>query len=399
MRTGPTHLYDPASARTPDCLRQAMNASTHATLSPDLADLTQDLLDDLKTVFGTRAGRVMLLPGSSFGAWEAAIANTLNPGDKVLMTRHGQFTTRWAELARRLGLDVETVDCAWGAGAPTAELARRLGADRHGAIKAVFVAHDETSTGVTSDVAGVRRALDAAFHDALLCVDGLCAVGAHDFRMDAWAVDVAVAGSRGGLMLPAGLGIVAASEKALEAARGSTMRRACFDFQTMLAAHAVGDFPYAPPAPLLHGLRAALDRILGEGLHAVTARRGRLAEGVRRGVAAWGLETVAEHPSLRSDAVTAVRTPHGVDARAVIGLGRERVGAAFGAGLGPLDGKAFRIGHLGDLDEGACLTALALAELALQGAGAQLRLGAGVAAAQEFYAASAPAAALRIAAE
>jgi alanine-glyoxylate transaminase/serine-glyoxylate transaminase/serine-pyruvate transaminase len=289
-------------------------------------------------------------------------------------------------MATRLGLDVEVIDVAWGAGCPVNEFARRLAADRKGAIKAVFVTHNETATGVTSDVAGVRRALDEAFHEAMLFVDGVSSIGSLEFRMDDWGVDLAVTGSQKGLMCPAGLGILAVSPKALKASETATMRRAYFEFRDFAMTSETGYFPYTPPTQLLHGLRAALDRLHAEGLDAVIARHARLAEGIRRAVAAWGLTPCAEHPSLASNTVTAIRVPDGVDARDVIRIGYERYNTSFGSGLARLAGKVFRIGHLGDLNEGMCLTALAVAEMALVEAGADIRLGSGVAAAQGWYA-------------
>jgi alanine-glyoxylate transaminase/serine-glyoxylate transaminase/serine-pyruvate transaminase len=267
-----------------------------------------------------------------------------------------------------------------------AEFARRLAADGRGTIKAVFVTHNETATGVTSDVAAVRRAMEAAGHQALLFVDGVSSIGSLDFRMDDWGVDLAVTGSQKGLMCPAGLGILAVSEKAVEAAAAARMRRAYFDFADFLPTAQTGYFPYTPPTPLLHGLRAALDRIKAEGLDHVIARHTRIAEGVRRGVAAWGLSLCADHPSLVSNTVTAIRTPEGVDARDVIRIGYERYNTSFGSGLSRLAGKAFRIGHLGDFNEGMALTALAVAEMALAEAGADVTFGSGVAAAQDWYA-------------
>jgi alanine-glyoxylate transaminase/serine-glyoxylate transaminase/serine-pyruvate transaminase len=359
--------------------------------APDFGELTLSLFTDLREVFRTRSAEIFLFPGSGTGAWEAAITNTLNPGDKVLMSRFGQFSALWVEMAERLGLDVEVIDVAWGAGVPVKEYARRLGADRHGEIKAVFVTHNETATGVTSDVAGVRRALDESFHDALLFVDGVSSIASIDFRMDEWGVDLAVTGSQKGLMLPAGLGILAVSEKAMAAAKRATMRRAYFEFADMAKMNADGYFPYTPPTQLFHGLKVSLDRILRqEGLDAVIARHNRLAEGVRRGIAAWGLELVAEHRAFYSDTVSAIRVPEGVDAREVLRVAYEDYNASFGTGLARLAGRAFRIGHLGDLNEGMCLTALSLAELALMRAGARVPLGAGVAAAQEWYLQSVP---------
>ena len=212
----------------PESVRQAMNVPMQDMRAPDFGDLTLGLFADLKTVLKTETGTVMMFPGSGTAAWEAAITNTLNPGDKVLMSRFGQFSTLWVEMAERLGLDVECIDVAWGAGVPVAEYARRLAADVKGEIKAVFVTQNETATGVTSDIAGVRAALDAAYHDAMLFVDGVSSIASIDFRMDEWGVDLAVTGSQKGLMLPAGLGILGVSEKALEAAKTATMRRAYF---------------------------------------------------------------------------------------------------------------------------------------------------------------------------
>ncbi|MEO0362757.1 MAG: aminotransferase class V-fold PLP-dependent enzyme, partial [Pseudomonadota bacterium] len=345
-----------------------------------------DLFAGVKELLRTTKGEVMFFPGSGSGAWEAAITNTLSPGDKVLMARHGQFSALWVEMAERLGLDVEVIDVAWGAGAPVNEFARRLGRDRHGEIKAVFVTHNETATGVTSDVAGVRRALDESFHDALLFVDGVSSIASIDFRMDEWDVDLIVTGSQKGLMLPAGLGILGVSEKAMEASKTATMRRAYFEFADMRKMNADGYFPYTPPTQLFHGLRRSLDSIAAEGLDQVIARHHRLAEGVRRGIAAWGLPLVAEHHTLYSDTVSAIRVPSDVDARDVLRIAYEDFNTSFGSGLGPLAGKVFRIGHLGDLNDGMCLTALGVAEMALYRAGAQVRLGSGVGAAQSWFA-------------
>jgi alanine-glyoxylate transaminase/serine-glyoxylate transaminase/serine-pyruvate transaminase len=385
MKTGQPHLFIPGPTNVPDDVRRAMNVAQQDMRAPDFGDLTIGLFDDLKQVFRTRTGEVFLFPGSGSGAWEAAITNTLNPGDRVLMARYGQFSTLWVQMAERLGLEVDVIDVPWGAGVPVAEFERRLGADTDDRIKAVFVTHNETATGVVSDIAAVRQVLDSCFHDALLFVDGVSSIGSMDFRMDDWGVDLAVTGSQKGLMCPAGLGILAVSEKAREAAKTSTMRRAFFEFEDMRAMNAGGYFPYTPPTPLLHGLRAALDRIFAEGLDEVIARHARLAEGIRRGVHAWGLDLVAEHAALYSDTVSAIRTPDGVDAQEVIRIAYDEMNTSFGSGLGRLSGKAFRIGHLGDLNEGMCLTALSIAEMALVRAGAEIPLGAGVAAAQRHF--------------
>ena len=390
MRTGQTQLFIPGPTNIPEPVRQAMNVPMQDMRAPDFGELTLSLFDDLKRVLRTETGEVMIFPGSGTGAWEAAITNTLNPGDRVLMARHGQFSMLWAEMAERLGLEVEVIDVAWGAGCPVNEISRRLGADRAGTIKAVFVTHNETATGVTSDVAGVRRALDDSFHDALLFVDGVSSIASIDFRMDDWGVDLAVTGSQKGLMCPAGLGILGVSPKAMAASETATMRRAYFEFSDMVRLNAGGHFPYTPPTQLFHGLKRSLDRILRqEGLDSVIARHHRLAEAVRRGVAAMGLDLVAEHPSLASDTVSAIRVPEGVDAGAVMRVAYEELNTSFGSGLGPLNGKVFRIGHLGDLNEAMVLTALSVAELALVRAGADIRFGAGVGAAQAQFASDA----------
>jgi alanine-glyoxylate transaminase/serine-glyoxylate transaminase/serine-pyruvate transaminase len=328
----------------------------------------------------------MIFPGSGTGAWEAAITNTLNPGDRVLMSRFGQFSTLWVQMAERLGLTVEVIDVPWGAGVPVDEYARRLRQDAAHTIKGVFVTHNETATGVTSDVAAVRKALDDAGHPAMLYVDGVSSIGSIEFRMDDWGVDLAVTGSQKGLMLPAGLALLGVSQKALAASKGATSRRAYFEFTDQLAMNETGYFPYTPPTPLLHGLHRSLDRIFAEGLENVFDRHHRLAEGVRRAVNAWGLDLVAEERALYSDTVSAIRVPESVDARDVIRIAYERYNTSLGSGLARLAGKVFRIGHLGDLNEGMCLTAVAVAELALKDAGARIEYGSGVAAAQAWYA-------------
>jgi len=400
MRTGTNHLFIPGPTNVPEAVRQAMNVPMQDMRAPDFGDLTLGLFADLKRLFRTESGRVMMFPGSGTAAWEAAMTNTLSPGDKVLMSRFGQFSHLWVEMAERLGLDVICVDVPWGGGVPVSDYARILGEDTKGDIKAVFATHNETATGVTSDVAAVRLVMDECGHNALLFVDGVSSIGSVDFRMDDWRVDLAVTGSQKGLMLPAGLGILAVSEKAIEASKAATSRRAYFEFRDMLTLNETGYFPYTPPTQLFHGLRKSLDRIFAEGLDTVIARHHRLAEGVRRGVHAWGFSLCAEHESLQSNTVSAIKVPEGVDAREVIKIGYARYNASFGSGLARLSGKVFRIGHLGDLNEGMCLTALSIAEMALVEAGAKIDFGSGVGAAQGWYAETAVApATLRHAAE
>lgn len=383
MKIGTTHLFVPGPTTVPEVVRRAMNVAMEDHRAPDFPDFVLDLLADLKRVFRLREGRVLLFPGSGTGAWEAAISNCLDRGDRVLMARHGHFSHLWVDMARRLGLDVVCHDVEWGEGVPVEAFERSLRADP--TIKAVFVTHNETATGVTSDVATVRRAMDAAGSDALLLVDGVSSVGSLDFRQDDWGVDVAVAGSQKGFMLPAGLAMLGVSEKALAAAECSSTERCYFAFRDMIAANDVGYFPYTPPLPLLHGLRASLDRLLDEGMDDVAARHHRLGEGVRQGVKAWGLDLCALSPRWYSDTVTAVRVPAGVDGAAVCRTAYHRYRTSFGGGLGKVAGRVFRIGHLGDVNEVSCLTALAAAEMALLDVGVDLEAGAGDAAAQAYY--------------
>jgi alanine-glyoxylate transaminase/serine-glyoxylate transaminase/serine-pyruvate transaminase len=362
-----------------------MNVPMQDMRAHDYGELTKPLFDGVKRVFKQERGRMFFFPGSATGAWEAAITNTLNPGDKVLMGRFGQFSMLWVEMATRLGLDVEVVDAPWGEALPVQEMARRLEADRDGRIKAVFVTHNETATGVTSPVPALRDVLDALDHSALLFVDGVSSIASIDFRMDEWGVDLAVCGSQKGFMMPAGLAMLGVSDKAMAASQQAKMRRAYFDFADMVKFNDDGFFPYTPPTQLFHGLEAALDLIFEEGLEQVFARHRRLAEGVRRGVRAWGLEIVGRDQRFQSDTITAIRVPGDVDAREVIRIAYDKYRTSFGSGLGPLAGKAFRIGHLGDLNEVMCLSALASAEMALKEAGCPIQLGAGVGAAQGWF--------------
>ncbi len=398
MKTGITHLCIPGPTNIPEKVRQAMNVPMQDMRAPDFPELTLPLFRDVKKVFRTETGTVLLFGSSGTGAWEAAISNTLNVGDKVLMSDFGQFSHLWVDMAQRLGLDVDAIDVEWGEGVPLEAYRAKLEADRSHSIKAVFATHNETATGVTSDIAGLRAVLDDCNHPALLFVDGVSSIGSIDFRMEEWGVDLAVAGSQKGFMLPAGLGMLGVSAKAIEASKGATMNTCYFDFGDMLAMNANGYFQYTPPTQLLQGLRASLDLLLDEGLDNVITRHHRLAEGVRRGVRGWGLDLCAKHEKWYSDTVSAIVVPEGTDARDVIRIGYERYRTSFGSGLSKVAGKVFRIGHLGDLNEVMCLSALASAEMAMADAGIDVELGSGVAAAQAWYReANAPA--LSIAAE
>jgi alanine-glyoxylate transaminase/serine-glyoxylate transaminase/serine-pyruvate transaminase len=376
-------LYVPGPTNVPDAVRRAMNVPQEDHRAPDFPELTLPLFADLKKVFATKAGRIFMYPSSGTGAWEAAITNTLNRGDRVLMSRFGQFSHLWAEMAQRLGLDVICIDREWGEGVPLDDYARHLSEDK--TIKGVFVCHNETATGVTSSVAEVRRVMDEVGSDALLYVDAVSSMASIPFEQDAWGVDLAVTGSQKGFMMPAGMSMLGVSAKALEAHQSSTMERCYFSFEDMLKSNDAGYFPYTPSIPMLYGLRASLDLLFAEGLPQVFARHHRLAEGVRRAVEALGLSLCALHPRWYSDTVTAIRTPEGVDATEVCRIGYYRYRTAFGAGLSKVAGKVFRIGHLGHLNEVMCLAALASAEMSLADAGAKVELGAGVAAAQDYY--------------
>jgi alanine-glyoxylate transaminase/serine-glyoxylate transaminase/serine-pyruvate transaminase len=383
MPNGPVHLFIPGPTNVPDAVRRAMNVPMRDHRAPDFPELTLPLFADLKKVFANETGRVFMYPSSGTGAWEAAISNTLNRGDRVLMARFGQFSQLWANMARRLGLDVICVDREWGEGVPLADYERHLTDDK--TIKGVFACHNETATGVTSDIAGVRRVMDEAGSHALLYVDAVSSLASIPFEQEAWGVDLAVTGSQKGLMLPAGMSMLGVSVKALEMHMSSTMERCYFSFEDMLKSNDLGYFPYTPSLPMLHGLRCSLDLLFDEGLPQVFERHHRLAEGVRRGVNAWGLSLCALGPQWYSDTVTAIRTPEGVDSAEVCRIGYYRYRTAFGAGLSKVAGKVFRIGHLGDLNEVMCLTALASAEMSLADAGAKIEPGVGVAAAQEYY--------------
>ena len=388
--TGSKSLFVPGPTNVPEPIRRAMDVPMEDHRAPDLPEFTLPLFADLKKVFKTETGQVFLFPASGTGGWEAAITNTLHRGDKVLASRFGQFSHLWIDMCERLGLDVQVVECEWGTGVPVDEYNKILAQDINHEIKAVFATQNETATGVQSNIGALRLAMNSVNHPALLFVDGVSSIGSVDFRMDEWGVDLAVSGSQKGFMLPAGLAIIAVSKKAIEASKTECMHRCYFDFKDMIATNASGYFPYTPPMTLLRGLRASLDRMLDEGLENIFARHKFLAEGVRRAVAAWGLELCAKAPEWYSDTVTAVMVPDGKDADAVIKHAYSRYGLSLGAGLSVVAGKVFRIGHLGDLNELMLMSAISGAEMAMRDVGIDIVPGSGVAAAQEFYRQNAP---------
>lgn len=387
---GRNFLFIPGPTNIPERVRRAMDVPLEDHRRVDYPQSVLPLFEDLKQVFGTTTGKVFIFPSSGTGGWEAAITNTLSPGDKVLHARFGQFSHLWAEMCRRLGLDIQVIECEWGTGIPLEQYHAVLAADPRHQIKAVLVTHNETATGVTSDVSAVRKILDELNHPALLYVDGVSSIGCIEFKMDEWGVDLAVAGSQKGFMLPTGLGIVGASQKALEARKTALMRRAYFDFDDMLKSNESGWFPYTPAMTLIHGLREAVNMLFEEGLPNVYARHRRFGEAVRRGVAAWGLSLCAKDPKWYSDTVTTICVPEGIDSTQVVTHAYRRYNLSLGAGLAQVAGKVFRIGHLGDLNEIMILSALAGTEMALRDCGVPVAAGSGVAAAQEYLRTSFP---------
>jgi alanine-glyoxylate transaminase / serine-glyoxylate transaminase / serine-pyruvate transaminase len=382
---GRNFLFVPGPTNVPDRVLRAMHRAMEDHRSSDFPGLATSVLEDLRKIFKTTSGQAFLFPSSGTGAWEASLTNTLSPGDRVLAARFGMFSHLWIDMAQRLGLDVEVLDAEWGEGAPLERYREALAADTGQRIKAVLFTHNETATGVTSDVAGVRKVLNELQHPALLMVDGVSSIASIDFRMDEWGVDLAVTGSQKGLMMPAGLGIVCASQKALSKYEQAKLPRCYFDFGDMRKANATGYFPYTPSIPMLHGLRESIAMLLEEGLENVFARHHRLAEGTRQAVKAWGLEVCARAPKWNSDTVTAIMVPAGVNAAEIIDIAYRRYDLALGAGLARMAGRLFRIGHLGDLNELMLLGGIAGAEMAMRDVGMKVTPGSGVAAAQEYW--------------
>jgi alanine-glyoxylate transaminase/serine-glyoxylate transaminase/serine-pyruvate transaminase len=352
----------------PDRVLRALAAPTIDHRGPELAALVRELLAGLKPVFGT-AGQVMAFPSSGTGAWEAALSNTLSPGDRVLAFETGHFATLWAAMAGALGLEVNLVPGTWRRGVDPAVVHECLAADRAHATRAVMAVHNETSTGVTSDVAAVRAAMDAAGHPALLLVDTVSSLGSMDYRHDEWGVDVTVSCSQKGLMLPPGIGFNAVSERALAAGTDAGLPRSYWDWRPMLAANADGYFPYTPPTNLLYGLREALALLAEEGLAEVFIRHRRHAEATRRAVRAWDLEILCEDPAEYSSSLTAVLVGEAHDADQIRRIALDRFDLSLGAGLGRLTGRVFRIGHLGALNDLMLAGALCGVEMSLAAAG------------------------------
>lgn len=378
-------IFIPGPTNIPEHLRRAVDFPSIDHRSSAFADMLRPLTAGVRRILKSQMAEVVLFPATGTGAWEATISNTLSPGDKVLAARYGMFSERWIDLCRRHGLDVDVVETPWGQGAPAQEFERILAQDVNHRIRAVLVCHNETATGVTSDVAAVRRAIDASNHPAMLFVDGVSSIASIDFRMDEWGVDAAITGSQKGFMLPVGLAIVALSPKAVEATATARCPRCFFDIRDMLKSNSNGGFPYTPPVNLIRGLSASIETLENEGIENVFARHTRIAAGVRKAVEAWGLSLCAKSPSLYSDTVSAVVVPPGFDGTKVVTHAAQKYGVAFGVGLGDVAGKVFRIGHLGSLTDVMALSGLAAVEMVMVDLGFPVHLGSGVAAAQDFF--------------
>ena len=381
---GRNHLFIPGPTNTPHEVLSAMHVAMEDHRSPIFPNLFKPILADLKKVFRTEAGQCFVFPATGTAGWEIALTNCLNPGDKVLIYRFGQFAHLWMEAARKLGFEVESHEVEWGKGIPLDALEARLKDDKNHEIKAVLATHNETSTGVTSDIKGVRKAMDAADHPALLFVDGVSSIASIEFRLDDWGVDGAISGSQKGFMLPAGAAILAFSQKALAMIDSSTYPRSFFSLKDQMNSNKDGYTPYTPSTPMLHGLKKALELLLEEGMDNVYARHHRLGEGVRRAVAAWGLNICAQ-AGFESDTVTAIVVPADKDARDVISTAYKKYNISLGAGLTEVAGKVFRIGHIGDMNDVSLLGAIAGVEMAMLDNGFDIKPGSGVAAAIEYY--------------
>lgn len=378
-------VFIPGPTNIPESLRKACDMPTIDHRSPLFGTILHPVIDGVRKVLKSDTAEVFIFPASGTGGWEAALTNTLSAGDKVLAARNGMFSHKWIDMCTRFGLSVEVVDVAWGDGIPAERYEEILTADTAHEIKAVLATHNETATGVVSDIAAIRKALDAAEHPALLLVDGVSSIGSMDFRFNDWRVDVAVTGSQKGFMLPAGLAIVGFSAKAMDATKTAGLPRTFYDIYDMKKGYASNAYPYTPSVGLLNGLNEACRMLLAEGLDNVFARHTRIAEGVRAAVGAWGLEMCANKPEVYSDTVSAIRTPEGFDATEIVTHAAAAYGVAFGVGLGDVAGKVFRIGHLGSLTDVMALSGIATAEMCMVDLGLDIQLGSGVAAAQNVY--------------
>jgi len=374
VQRGRHFLQIPGPTNVPDRVLRGLSQPTIDHRGPEFARMTKEVLDGLQKLIKT-SGKVIVYPSSGTGSWEAALVNTLSPGDKVLGFETGHFATMWKNVAVKMGLQAEFIPGDWRHGADPAQIENKLKEDRQQAIKAVTIVHNETSTGVVSRISEVRKAMDRAGHPALLMVDTVSSLGLTDYRHDEWGVDVTVCGSQKGLMLPPGLGFNAASEKALKASSSARMPKSYWDWQAMITANQTGFFPYTPATNLLFGLREALQMIQEEGMENVIVRHNRFGEAARRAVRTWGLEVNCLNPQECSNAVTAVRVPEGHDADALRKKILEKFNLSLGNGLGKLQGKVFRIGHMGDFNDLMLAGTLSGVEMGLALAGVPFKKG------------------------
>ncbi len=389
VKRGRHFLQIPGPTNVPDRVLRAMDAPTIDHRGPEFAKLTLEILGGLKTVFKT-ASDIVIYPASGTGAWEAALVNTLSPGDKILMFETGHFAALWQRMATQLGLNAEFVPGDWRHGVDPAQVESRLAADRGHEIKAVAVVHNETSTGVTSRIAEIRKAIDRAGHPALFMVDTISSLASIDYRHDEWGVDVTVAGSQKGLMLPPGISFNAVSAKARNAAQSARLPKSYWKWDEMLGANKAGFFPYTPATNLLYGLREAVRMLLEEGLDNVFARHARLAEATRRAVRAWGFEILCLNPEEYSNTLTGVLMPEGHNADRLRQIILDRFDMSLGTGLGKVQGRVFRIGHLGDFNELMLAGTLCGVEMGLTAAGVPHKQS-GVLAALDYLATGEPA--------
>lgn len=381
---GRPFLQIPGPTLIPDRIVRAMSQPIIDHRGQKFAALVAEVLEGLKGVFRARTGHIVLYPGSGTGSWEACLVNTLSPGDKVLGLVNGHFSGLFCEAAAAFGIQVETVEFPYGSGIDKGVVEERLRADKAHHIRAVLAVHNETSTGVTSDVAGIRQALDGAGHPALLLVDVVSSLGSIDFRFDEWHVDVALTGTQKGLMTPPGTGVLAVSDKAIQASQVAKCPRFTWDWRPVLERNRRGEFPYTPATLILFGLRESIAMLAEEGLPNVFRRHGRLAEATRQFIWALGLKVLARNPSEYSNTVTAVCLPEGMDSDAYIAHANKTLDLSLGVGLGKVKGKVFRIGHLGSLNELELMGGLAGVESTLKSFGLDIPLGSGLAAAQGY---------------
>jgi alanine-glyoxylate transaminase / serine-glyoxylate transaminase / serine-pyruvate transaminase len=375
-------LHIPGPTPVPDRVLRAMDTPIIDHRGPEFAKLAKRCLEGIKTIFKT-TNPVVIFTATGTGAWEAALVNTLSPGDKVLMVETGQFATLWKKMAEKLGLKPEFITTDWRAGIDPKAIEARLREDKNKEIKAVCVLHNETSTGALTPIADIRKAIDAASHPALLFVDTISSLASADYRHDEWGVDVSVGGAQKGLMLPPGMSFNAVSDKALAATKTSKLTKSFWAWDEMLTMNKIGFFPYTPATQMLHGLAEGIEMLHEEGLDNVFARHERMAEATRRAVKAWGLENLNKNASQYSPTITAILLPEGHDADKFRALALEEFNISYGASFGQYAGKYFRIGHLGDINDAALIAGLGATEMALQLAGVPIKKG-GVQAAMDY---------------